>query len=325
MKNILVTGGSGFIGSYLVKRLVDNGYSVRVLDNNSRGSVTKLGEYINKVDFVEGDICRYEDVLKAADGVDTLFHLAFINGTRFFYEMPEKVLEVAVKGAVHTLDAVLQHRIPRYILASSSEVYQQPTQIPTPETERAIIPDILNPRFSYGGGKLISELMAIHYARKYGFSASIFRPHNVYGPDMGSEHVIPELFFKLKKASRDFQNPRASIKIQGTGKESRSFCYIDDFIDGILICAEQGASGEIYHIGNDTEEVEILDLIHRIAGFLQLEVDLVEDALPTGGTTRRCPDIRKMRGLGFKPKISLNEGLRRTLAWYKAQFDGQVN
>lgn len=324
MNRILVTGGSGFIGSHLVKRLVDLGCKVRVLDNHSRGSAAKLGDYIDKVDFIQGDVCRYEDVRKAAAGVDTLFHLAYINGTRFFYEKPEKVLEVAVKGAIHTLDAVLEHRIPRYVLASSSEVYQQPAQIPTPETERVIIPDISNPRFSYSGGKLISELMTIHYARKYGFSASIFRPHNVYGPDMGREHVIPELFFKMKHSSNDFQNSRIAIKIQGTGKESRAFCYIDDFIDGVLLCAERGASGEIYHIGNDAEEVEISDLVHRIAGLLQLEVEIVNDTLPAGGTTRRCPDIGKMRRLGYSPRVSLNEGLRRTLVWYKSHSAGQA-
>lgn len=323
MHNVLVTGGSGFIGSYLVKRLVDEGCQVRVLDNNFRGSVRKLGEYIGKVDFAEGDICNYEDVKQAAAGVDTLFHLAYINGTRYFYEMPEKVLEVAVKGAVHTLDAVREQGVANYILASSSEVYQQPTRVPTPETERAIVPDVLNPRYSYGGGKLISELMTVHYARKYGFAAKIFRPHNVYGPDMGQEHVIPELFQKIVKASRGFKDSRITLDIQGTGKETRAFCYIDDFIDGVLLCAERGENGEIYHIGNDQEEVEIGELAHRMAKLLQLEAETAPIPLPAGGTSRRCPDIGKMRALGFQPKVSLHEGLERTIAWYKSRVRGE--
>ncbi len=291
-----------------------------MLDNHSRGSARKLGDYADRVEFFEGDVCRYEDVREAAAGVDTLFHLAYINGTRYFYEMPEKVLEVAVKGASNTLDAVREHGIPRYILASSSEVYQQPTRIPTPETERAIVPDLLNPRYSYGGGKLISELMTIHYARKYGFSASIFRPHNVYGPDMGREHVIPELFLKMKDASQGFRAAEATVSIQGSGRDRRAFCYIEDFIDGVMLCAEKGEAGQIYHVGNDREEVDILDLVHRMAGVLGIRADIVHEPQPAGGTTRRCPDISKLRSLGFEPRISLDEGLRRTLAWYKAEF-----
>jgi nucleoside-diphosphate-sugar epimerase len=319
MKKVLVTGGTGFIGSALVKRLVDDGYSVRVLDNNSRGSINKLGNYFEKIEFIEADVRDYTAVKKATQGVETIFHLAFINGTKYFYTMPEKVLEIGIKGAIHTLDAVIENGVKEYILVSSSEIYQQPTTIPTPESERAIVPDIQNPRYSYGGSKLLSELMTIHYAKKHGFRSIIVRPHNVYGPDMGYEHVIPEFFKKMQEASDNFQKSDVLIEIQGSGTETRAFDYIDDFINGMMLCYETGKDNEIYHIGNDKEEISIITLLHKMAEILQLKVSIKQTDIFTGSTTRRCPNINKLRSLGFEPKVSLDKGLRKTLAWYKSK------
>ncbi len=321
MSNVLVTGGSGFIGSALVKRLVNEGHSVKVFDNNSRGSKAKLGDYINEVDFIEGDIRNADEVDKACNNIDILFHLAFINGTRFFYEIPERVLEVGVKGAVNTLDAAVNNNIGKYILASSSEVYQQPIIIPTPETERIIIPDITNPRYSYSGGKIISELLAVNYARKGPLEAMIFRPHNIYGPDMGYEHVIPEFICRMKTLSADFSKKSIDFPIQGTGSETRAFCYIDDFVDGLMLVMNNGRSGEIYHIGNDKEEIDIRSLAEKIAGLLDIKLLMTHTELQKGGTLRRCPSIEKMRGLGYEPRISLEDGLSRTISWYLTHCD----
>ena len=128
-------------------------------------------------------------VEKATQGMDEVHHLAFVNGTEFFYSQPDLVLDVGVRGMVNVIDACRKHGIGTLVLASSSEVYQTPPKVPTDETAPLAIPDPLNPRYSYGGGKLISELMAINYGRKYFNRVLIFRPHNVYGPDMGWEHV----------------------------------------------------------------------------------------------------------------------------------------
>lgn len=321
MSNILVTGGSGFIGSALVKRLVDEGHSVTVFDNNSRGSRAKLGDYINDICFIEGDIRNADEVDKACKNMDTIFHLAYINGTKYFYEIPELVLEVGVKGAVNTLDAALKNNVGRYILASSSEVYQQPDVIPTPETERIIIPDVTNPRYSYSGGKIISELLAINYAHK-GLDTIIFRPHNIYGPDMGFEHVIPEFVCRMKALSCNFNKVKIDFPIQGTGKETRAFCYIDDFVDGLLLLMKKGRSGEIYHIGNDKEEIEILGLAEKIADLLGMSIRVTHTDLQKGGTLRRCPCIDKMRSLGYEPQIQLKEGLSKTVSWYLNHCDG---
>jgi UDP-glucose 4-epimerase len=316
MKKVLVTGGTGFIGSALVKRLVDDGYSVTVLDNNSRGSIDKLGKYINEIAFIKADVRDYNAVKMASQGVETIFHLAFINGTKYFYTKPHEVLEIGIKGAIHTLDAAIENQVKEYVLVSSSEIYQQPTTIPTPETERAIVPDILNPRYSYGGSKLLSELMTIHYAKKYGFRSVIIRPHNVYGPNMGYEHVIPEFYIKMKEASNNFEQSNITIEIQGSGTETRAFDYIDDFINGMMLCYVKGKENEIYHIGNDKEEISILTLLHKMADLLHLKVNVKHGEITMGSATRRCPNINKLRSLGFEPKVSLDEGLRKTLEWY---------
>lgn len=316
MDNILVTGGSGFIGSNLVKRLIVEGYNVKVFDNNFRGSKAKLGSFIQDIDFIEGDIRNYEAVDRACQGIDTIFHLAFINGTKYFYEAPDLVLEVGVKGAINTLDAAIKNNLKKYILASSSEVYQEPTIVPTSETERAIIPDINNPRYSYAGGKLISELMVSNYGRKELFETMIFRPHNVYGPNMGFEHVIPEFVLRMKELSGGFRKTAIDFPIQGTGKETRAFCFIDDFIDGLMIITKSGKPGELYHIGNDREEVEIIYLAQQIASLLNIKLTVGHQELKKGGTSRRCPNIDKLRKLGYNPKISLTEGLKKTIEWY---------
>ena len=206
-KNILITGGSGFIGSALTKYLVESNHNVIVYDNNSRGNLRRLTSVIKKIKFIKGDIRNRKRLLSIKEKVDTVIHLAYVNGTEFFYKKPFEILDIAVNGLVNILDFSKKKGVKNFYLASSSEVYQNPTQIPTDEKEMLKIPDIHNPRYSYGGGKIISELYGIHFAKKYFKKFIIFRPHNVYGNDMGNEHVIPQFinrFDKLKKGNRFF-------------------------------------------------------------------------------------------------------------------------
>src|SRR5208282_28499 len=168
----LVTGGSGFLGANLAKALVDRGERVRVFDNNFRGSRAKLGAYIERVEFVEGDVRDRDAVEKAVRGVEILCHLAFINGTRYFYEMPREVLDVGVRGTMNFLEAAIAGGVNDFIFASSSEV------CPTPETVPMSIPDPLNPRYSYGGAKLIGEILCFNYGRDRFRRTVVFRPHN---------------------------------------------------------------------------------------------------------------------------------------------------
>jgi nucleoside-diphosphate-sugar epimerase len=241
-----------------------------------------------------------------AKGVDEVHHLAFVNGTEFFYSQPDLVLDVGVRGILNVIDACRKHGIGTLVLVSSSEVYQTPPKIPTDQRAPLSIPDPLNPRYSYGGGKLISELMAINFGRKYFERVLIFRPHNVYGPDMGFEHVS-QFALRLHVAASGILR----FEIQGTGKETRSFCFIDDLVAGVMAICEKGEHLGIYHVGT-LEEVTIAELRGG------------SPALPgvnpaPGGTARRCPDISKLTRLGYKPRVLLSEGLKPTLDWYWRQ------
>jgi nucleoside-diphosphate-sugar epimerase len=315
VRRILVTGGSGFIGSALVKALVTAGHGVRVLDDNSRGSPRRLAGVTNDIEFIAGDIRNAAAVEQAVQSMDEVHHLAFVNGTEFFYSQPDLVLDVGVRGMVNVIDACRKHGVGRLVLASSSEVYQTPPKIPTDETAPLTIPDPLNPRYSYAGGKLISELMAINFGRKYFERVLIFRPHNIYGPDMGWEHVIPQLALRLDAAAKKQQSGRLQFEIQGTGKEMRSFCFIDDLVAGVMLMLEKGTHLGLYHVGT-TEEVTIAELAGRIAAAFGRDIELIAGKPAAGGAKRRCPDISKLAGLGYKPRVPLSEGLKPTLDWY---------
>src|SRR5215510_858705 len=183
----LVTGGTGFIGSALVRGLLARGAMVRSLDNDARGARSRLeSSFVSssgRLELLDGDIREPAVVRRAVEGVTSVIHLAYINGTEFFYSKPDLVLEVAVKGMINVLDACADAGIRDLVLASSSEVYQTPPAVPTDESAPLSVPDVLNPRYSYGGGKIISELLAVNYGRTHFDRVTIFRPHNCYGPD----------------------------------------------------------------------------------------------------------------------------------------------
>lgn len=313
-KLFLVTGGTGFIGRSLVRRLVKSGANVRVLDNDWRGARAKLADVKNDIQFLEGDIRNESHVSKACRGVDTICHLAFVNGTQYFYTMPELVLEVGVMGMMNVLKAALKHDVPDLITASSSEVYQKPPHVPTDESAPLSIPDPLNPRYSYGGGKIISELLTFNYGRKYFKRALVFRPHNVYGPDMGWEHVVPQFILRLKHLAEK-KKPVVSFPIQGTGRETRSFIYIEDFTEGLMKVISKGKHLNIYHIGT-TDERSIASVAHETARFYDVQIKLKPQTIRQGSVSRRCPDITKLKALGFKPQVDFREGLFQTALWY---------
>lgn len=314
-KSYLVTGGAGFIGAALVHKMIGEGYRVRVFDNQSRGSIDRLESIKSKIDFIEGDIRDFNSVKEACRGMDGIFHLAFVNGTEFFYSKPDLVLEVGVKGIVNVIDACIANNVGELILASSSEVYQTPPVIPTDECAPLSIPDPLNPRYSYAAGKIISEIMAINYGRKHIARVIIFRPHNVYGPNMGEEHVIPQFIMRMKSLSGSSQKDPLPFPLQGTGQETRSFVFIDDFIDGVMLAAMKGKHLGLYHIGTE-DEVEIRGVAKLVARHFGRQIEIIPGKPAEGGTLRRCPDISKMKALGYAPACSLEKGLSITAEWY---------
>ncbi|MCA1565447.1 MAG: NAD-dependent epimerase/dehydratase family protein [Acidobacteria bacterium] len=315
-RHYLVTGGLGFLGAPLVRALLKAGNEVRILDDSSRGSVGRLGDAHRDVEIIQGDIRDAEIVRRSVSGVDAVCHLAYVNGTEFFYSKPAHVLDVGVRGMLNVLDACIGEGVGELILASSSEVYQSPPSIPTDERVPLSVPDPLNPRYSYGGGKIISELMALNYGRQYFERVLVYRPHNVYGPSMGREHVIPQFIARLRQlmGKGDAEIP---FPIQGTGDQTRSFVYVDDFIAGLMLIIEKGQHLDIYNVGT-LEEVEISDLAHRVADYLGVRIRIEPGRPAEGGALRRCPDISKLQALGYEPKHTLNDGLPPTIDWYVA-------
>lgn len=313
-KSYLITGGTGFIGRNVTRSLVADGFKVRVLDDNSRGNLESLKDIRRDFEFVKGDVRNPEIVKKACRGVDSVIHLAAINGTKFFYSMPEVVLDVSTRGIINIIDACLWHGVSELYFASSSEVYQTPPKIPTPEAVPIVVPDLLNPRYSYAGGKIISELLIVNYGRKYFKRAVIFRPHNVYGPEMGWEHVIPQFVLRMREMATRAQNP-LKFPIQGTGRETRSFIFIDDFVSGLKTILKHGRHLEVYNIGTK-EEVTIKKVAEEVGKFFGRKIQIVPGKKHEGGTTRRVPDISKITKFGYVPKYSFTEGLQITAHWY---------
>jgi nucleoside-diphosphate-sugar epimerase len=314
-KNYLVTGGTGFIGSALVKSLVRAGHTVRVLDNNSRGASERLADVANDVELVVADIRDVQAVKNAAKGMESVIHLAYVNGTEFFYSKPELVLDIALRGMLNVIDACRANGIGDLVLASSSEVYQTPPNIPTAEDAPLIVPDVLNPRYSYGGGKLACELMAINYGRTDFDRVTIFRPHNVYGPDMGWEHVLPQFVVRAAKALVTTPVGPVEFPIQGDGRQTRAFVHIDDFTSGVMQILVRGEHLGIYHVGNP-EEISVQNVVEQVFEVLGREPRIVHGPLTQGSTERRCPDISKLRSIGYEPTISFAQGLPSLVHWY---------
>ncbi len=307
-KTYLVTGGTGFIGSNIANMLLKQNHKVIVYDNNSRGRITRIFSNNKNLTFVKGDIRNKKLLGKVfKKKLDTIIHLAYVNGTKYFYSKPDEILDIATKGLINVYDLAIKFKIKEIFLASSSEVYHQPEKIPTSEEETLKIPDIFNPRYSYSGGKILTELYAANFGRKYFRRSVVFRPHNVYGPDMGSEHVIPEFIkrFKKLKSSNKFL-------IQGSGNEQRSFIHIDDFCQAFNLILKKGKNLNIYNIGT-SEIVKINKLINILEKLFNKRVKIKKTNLSKGGTKIRCPNISKIKKLGFKQKIFLKEGLKKII------------
>jgi len=299
-KTILITGASGFIGNALYARLKSENYNIIGLDNFFRGKNLK-----NQA-IIKGSIFNKKILKKLILKSDVIIHLVAINGTRNFYNIPDKVFEVSMRGAMILYDCLneIGDKNKKILLASSGEVYGEPKKIPTDEKVALVVKDIFNNRYSYGGGKICQDLIARYLISKVVKECIIFRPHNVYGPNMGFDHVIPELMKKSLKAKN-------KITIEGSGKETRSFCYIDDFINGLIILIKKKINGfNIFNIGNDYE-ISINNLTKLIIKNSKKNLLIKNKKLRTGSSKRRCPDIKKIKKLGYKPIVNLETGIKK--------------
>ncbi len=314
MIKYFITGGSGFLGASLVRRLVEEGNKVKIFDNLIRGNLKKLTGIENKIEICQGDVREKKKLLKESRGYEVFVHLAAINGTKFFYSKPQEVLDVSIRGILNAVDVAKENNIKKFIFSSSSEVYQTPKIIPTKENAELTVPDVFNPRYSYGGGKIISELVCLNYYKDFFEKMLIFRPHNVFGPDMGFEHVIPEF---ILKANEIIKNKKKKFTLKGNGRQQRSFIYINDFTNALIKVIKKGKDKNIYHIGN-SKEISVMKLAKVILKLMKIDVEVNTSSAPAGETIRRCPDNSKIKKLGYKQLYSLEDGLRETISWYKS-------
>jgi nucleoside-diphosphate-sugar epimerase len=227
---------------------------------------------------------------------------------------PARVVRVNTLAAMHLLDWITPGE--RVFFASTSEVYAGGVEagvvaVPTPEEIPVMISDITAPRFAYAVSKLLGEAAFLHTARAKGFAAVVGRFHNVYGPRMGADHVIPEMSLRALRGDDPFRVPGAD--------QFRAFCHVDDAVEAMLrLMSVPAAAGSIVHIGNDRDETNIGDLaklVLRLAGVSPVIEPL---AAPAGSVPRRCPDLTRLRALtGYEPAVTLEEGVRSTYAWYR--------
>lgn len=323
MKQILITGGAGFIGYTLAKRLASQGHQITLADNFFRGKRDQDFETLialPNVRLIEGDLTDIKNWDSLGTGYDEVYHLVGINGTKLFYEIPHEVLRIGISTTMNALDWFrTKNGKPqaKILYTSSNEAYASgfdfgTVPIPTPEETPLVVSDTYNPRWTYGAQKLIGELFFINYAKAYNFRMTIVRPHNFYGPRAGYDHVIPEIVGRVSQRVEPFP-------IFGAD-DTRSFCYIDDAVEAIQVVMESPKTdGGTYHIGT-TEETLIKDLIEQIftdMNWRPAQVDIKNS--PEGSVKRRLADVSKIkRDTGWAAKIPLNDGLKRTIAWYLA-------
>jgi len=292
-----------------------------LVDNLSRGKFDE--EFIelieeDKVSFEQMDLTNEKDFQNLDKDFDYAYHLAAVNGTRYFYEMPEKLLKINLLSTINFLEWVSNTNCKNIFFSSSSETYAGTIsrfheQIPTPETIPLCIEDIFNPRFSYGGSKIIGELLMVNYSKKFNLTCKIIRYHNIYGPRMGYDHVIPEFCVRILKRENPF-------KIYG-GTQTRAFCHVDDAVKAsVMIMENSDTRSEIFHVGDEKGEISIQTLAEKLFTLTNFHPEVEILSPPQGSVERRCPSTLKLKNIGFVPTTKLEEGLEKTFSWYKSNF-----
>ena len=308
MRNILITGGAGFVGSCLAERLIGDPENYVVLvDNLSTGEMAKLPKLPNKNwRFIKCDVNDYRDIAEVmlSFQFDYVFHYAAVVGVQRTQDNPVSVLR-DIKGIEHILNLSKNSTVKRVYFSSSSEVYGEPVDIPQNEYTTP-----LNSRVPYAVVKNIGEAYMKSYKKEFGLDYTIFRFFNTYGPKQSRDFVMSRF---IALALKD-QN----INIFGDGCQSRTFCYIDDNVDATYnnfmnSVLKNDKSNDIINIGNDNETtiLDLAKLIIRITGSKSKIVH--KPPLPEGDMMRRLPDVTKMRKLLKREPMSLEEGIKRIL------------
>ncbi len=318
MKKALVTGGAGFIGLNIARRLIKDGVKVDLADNFSRGKDDnelaavrdQRGARIIKLDLSEPGSTDALDT-----DYDAIFHCAAILGVARVILRPYETLALNVALTTEALRlASRQKNLSSFVFASTSEVYAGShlaglLEFPTPEDSLLVLPPLTAPRTAYMLSKIYGEAL-VHQA---GVPGVIIRPHNIYGPRMGVEHVVPELMKRMIEAM-----PGSDLVVHSPSHR-RTFCYIDDAVEIIArLATAPSAVGGVWNVGSEAPEHTIMDVAGIIHAIVGADVNLVSGEDTAGSPTRRCPSMVKTNAItGHCKRFSLEEGARRTFAWYR--------
>jgi UDP-glucuronate decarboxylase len=307
-RRVLVTGGAGFLGSHLCQRLLAEGNEVVCVDNLFTGSRQNVEALLDNRAF---ELIRHDVCERLTVEVDEIYHLACPASPIHYQRNPVRTIRTCVQGTLNLLDLAREVRA-RILIASTSEIYGDPLEHPQVESYWGNVNPI-GPRACYDEGKRCAEALAVSYARQYDVGVRIARIFNTYGPRMlfNDGRVVSNFIVQCLK--------NQPITIFGEGTQTRSFCYVDDLVDGFLRLMASPVE-EPVNLGNPNEST-IVQLAEKIRQMVGSKSELVREPLPTDDPIRRKPDIsRAQSALGWSPKVSLDEGLTRTIADFRARL-----
>jgi UDP-glucose 4-epimerase len=313
-KRILITGGAGFIGTTLARRLLAAN-EIIALDNLHRDALTgtELADHTN-LTFVQGDVLDAEVVRELARGATHIVHAAAIAGVDTVRESPVRTMRVNLIGTYNALEAALatQDTLERFLDFSTSEVFGTQA-VNVEEGHVTTTGSVGETRWTYAVSKLAGEHMAHAYHDELGVPAATVRPFNVYGPGQIGGGAI-RAFIEAALEGRE-------LVIHGDGSQIRAWCYVDDMVDAVLLCLEHPAAvGHTFNVGNARSTVTIHELATRIKRLTGCPGEIVFQPLHYQDVEIRIPNVKKARELlGFDAKVDLDEGLARTIAWYRAR------
>jgi GDP-L-fucose synthase len=321
-KKVLVTGGSGFAGSHLVKRLVSLGAIVTVPYRNREKAEKNLKERLGRITLVEGNLKEHSFCHEITRDKDIVCNLAAdVGGIHYNVLHPGTIFKENLTSFMNILDAAQKNNVTRFLTVSSACVYPRDCTIPTPEAEGFKgNPEPTNE--GYGWAKRMEEFISRMYVKEFGMKIAIVRPSNMYGPNDNfspeKAHVIPNLLRKISSG----ENP---VMVFGTGTPTRAFLYVEDFCQGALLAIEHATDAEPINIGSD-EEIQIKKVVEILCKHTGKNPRIVFDTTKPDGQPRRASDITKAKEkIGFALKVSFDEGIKRTVEWYKASVKEQSN
>ena len=306
-KKVLITGGAGFVGSHLCGRLVEDGHEVLCVDNFFTGSRDNILGLIDQPHF---ELMRHDITFPLYVEVDEIYNLA-CPASPIHYQMdPVQTTKTSVHGAINMLGLAKRTKA-KILQASTSEVYGDPEVHPQGEDYLGNV-NIIGPRGCYDEGKRCAETLFFDYYRQYGVKIRVARIFNTYGPRMHPDdgRVVSNFIVQALKGE--------PITIYGDGSQTRSFCYVDDLVDGLvrLMGADDTITGPV-NLGNPVE-MTILELAEQVIGMTGTKSELVKKPLPGDDPTQRCPDIGRAKSqLGWSPSVALEDGLKRTIQYFK--------